>query len=355
MEQTIEKKERSFLFDTFRGVLIWCIPISHFTRVGGAFMQDSLGGIVYITINVFVMQAFVFLSGYFSKKPERARESAFKTFLFPYLLFTVVFYIFRYFFFGNANLQFIEPPFALWYLLALFFYRYFLINLVKIRYLLPGCIILYLIAGQIQAFDGTLALGRVVSYFPFFMLGFYCTKEHLAKIQKLRIWQTLILGVLLLGVSYVLAFHTRVNVGFYLLKGPASSVNLLWYEDILMRAIVFCIACAWIVFMFNILPQGKNYVSYVGQNTMPVYIIHLFFRYVVERYGFYDQNVVVYYLLVFGCASLCVVIFSSKPVAKFYDAFEGFFFGIYLYIKKLVLIPEPEVLKETPNVSPQEK
>ena len=36
---------------------MWSIPISHFTRVAGHFSQASLGGVVYITINVFVMQA----------------------------------------------------------------------------------------------------------------------------------------------------------------------------------------------------------------------------------------------------------------------------------------------------------
>ena len=66
-----EIKQRDYMFDTFRGLLMWSIPISHFTRVAGHFSQGSLSGIIYITINVFVMQAFVFLSGYFSKKPDR--------------------------------------------------------------------------------------------------------------------------------------------------------------------------------------------------------------------------------------------------------------------------------------------
>ena len=78
-------KQRDYMFDTFRGLLMWSIPISHFTRVAGHFSQASLGGVVYITINVFVMQAFVFLSGYFSKKPDRSKETSFHTFMWPYL------------------------------------------------------------------------------------------------------------------------------------------------------------------------------------------------------------------------------------------------------------------------------
>ena len=76
-------KQRDYMFDTFRGLLMWSIPLSHFTRVAGNFHQDSLSGVIYITINVFVMQAFVFLSGYFSKKPDRSKETSFHTFLWP--------------------------------------------------------------------------------------------------------------------------------------------------------------------------------------------------------------------------------------------------------------------------------
>ena len=81
-----EVKQRDYVFDTFRGLCMWSIPISHFTRMAGHFSHDSLGGVVYITINVFVMQAFMFLSGYFSKKPEKSRKIAFQTFLWPYIL-----------------------------------------------------------------------------------------------------------------------------------------------------------------------------------------------------------------------------------------------------------------------------
>ncbi|MEG1583966.1 MAG: hypothetical protein RR361_02790 [Anaerovorax sp.] len=340
MNLTEQVKERNYLFDTFRGLLIWCIPISHFTRVGGDFTQGSLSGIVYITINVFVMQAFVFLSGYFSKKPERARETAFKTFLFPYLLFTVFFYFVRYGLFGNANLNFVVPPFALWYLLSLFFYRFFLRDIVKIKHVLLLSILLYLVAGQVPAFDETLGLGRMVSYFPFFMVGYYCTKEGIEKIQKMRLWQTLILGVVLVGISCTLAFFVDVPVGFYLLKGTAASLGMVWYVDILMRAAVFCIAIGWIILMFNILPKGKNYVSYVGQNTMPIYIFHLIIRYIIKIYGLYAGNVVIYYLLVFGLASLCVVVLSSPPVVKLYDLFVDSLYNLYLKLKKLVLVKE---------------
>ncbi len=312
-------KERNFMFDSFRGLLIWSIPISHFTRVGGHFSSASLSGIVYITINVFVMQAFMFLSGYFSKKPDRARQSAFKTFMLPYLVFTVVFYYFRMFYFGRANLDFLTPPFALWFLFSVFFYRLLLKDIVKIPYAMVWFSLLYIVAGQVIYFNDFLALGRTVSYFPFFLLGYYCSRERLESLQKLKGWQSAVLGTVLLGISYLLAFKLQLPVGFYLLKTSAAEIGIEWWMDILMRILIYVLACAWIVLMINIIPDKKTYLTYVGMNTMPIYIFHLFVRYIVKDYGLPYSNQAIYYICIFGFASLCVFVFSLPPIAKAYD------------------------------------
>lgn len=312
---------REFFWDNFRGILIWTIPISHFTMAGGHYTQHSLSGVIYITINVFVMQAFVFLSGYFSKRPERARETAFKTFLFPYLLLVPIFYCVRYLYFGGAKLSWIDPPFALWYLVALFLYRFLLMDLIRFKYILPLSIVLYLVAGQLSFLGNPLAGGRVVSYFPFFLLGYYCQKEHVDKIRSLKKLPTALLGGFLVGVSILLAYVSPIPSFFYLLKRDAGVVGIVWWMDILMRVVDFVIPCLWIVFMLNIVPKGKNYLTYVGITTMPIYILHLIVRYGVGKVGFPDWNVFIYYACIFGLASLCVVVFSSKPVAKVYNGF----------------------------------
>ncbi len=329
-------KARDFFWDNFRGILIWTIPISHFTMSGGAYERDSLSGVIYITINVCVMQAFVFLSGYFSKRPERARETAFKTFLFPYLLLVPMFYGVRYFFLGNANLSWIEVPFALWYLVALFFYRFFLVDMIRFKYILPLSIILYFAAGQIPWLDSTLAGGRVVSYLPFFLLGYYCQKEHIEKIQSIKLLPTVLLGIFVITASVVLAYVVPIPSDFYLLKRDAGFIGIEWWADLLMRLVDLILPCLWIIFMLNIVPKGKSYLTYVGITTMPIYILHLVVRYWVRDTGFPDGNMFVYYGCILGLASLCVVVFSSKPVAKVYDGFFELTYNKgYLTLKNL--------------------
>lgn len=325
------------MFDTFRGLLMWSIPISHFTRVAGHFSQGSLSGVVYITINVFVMQAFVFLSGYFSKKPERARETSFHTFLWPYLICIPFFYCVRYAIYGNANWNLDVPPFALWYLFALFFYRFFLKDYIKIPYVMEISLLLFLFAGQLPFLSEKWALGRMVSYFPFFLLGYYCDGDTLKKLRSLKKVHCWILGGVLTAISCFLAFAVKqLPVGFYLLKEPAVKLGIPWYWDIAGRILVFLLACGWILLMINILPNKKNFVAYVGMNTMPVYIFHLIVRYLVKEngitFGILPDHWLVYYLMIFGLASLCVVVFTTKPVIWLYDfAVEGTY-HIFIWI-----------------------
>lgn len=335
-----EIKQRDYVFDTFRGLCMWCIPISHFTRMAGHFSHDSLGGVVYITINIFVMQAFMFLSGYFSKKPEKSRQIAFKTFLWPYILSIFFFYGIRTLLWGHATLYFDQPPFAMWFMLALFLYKLFQKNYIKVPHFFAMTFVLYLVAGCIPFLTEYLSLGRLVSYFSFFLLGYYCNSEHIAKIKCLKRWQCLVLGAALVGISVYLAYGlTGLPVEWYLLRRPGAEIGVVWYVDILMRFVLFVLGCLWLVLMFNILPGKDNYLAYVGRNTMPVYIFHLVVRQWIKKQGITmglfalpQAGTLLYYVLVFGLASLCVVVFSSKPVSKFYDFVVDGLYDILMWI-----------------------
>ncbi|MBR5128819.1 MAG: hypothetical protein IKU67_02085 [Firmicutes bacterium] len=343
-----EIKQRDYMFDTFRGLLMLSIPMSHFTKMsgnlysslylGGGFPQDSLAGWVYITINVFVMQAFMFLSGYFSKKPDRARETAFSTFMWPYLVWTTFYFIIRYLFFGNAHLSYLTPPFALWFLFALFFYRYFLKDMVKLQWLLPISIFLYLLAGQVHEWENFMSLGRAVSYFPFFLLGYYCSKERLAWLQQLKKHPVVltIMGIVLVLISVALC-KWGPPVEWYLLKESVHTFKMEWWQDTIGRIGIFFLSSAWIIFAVNAIPSKKSFISFVGSNTMPVYIFHLTLRYVIQFYGLYMGFI--------GClvtawfAILSLVFKNKENKVPYYIAIAVSVIGFYFLFASGVLAP----------------
>lgn len=289
----------------------------------------------------------MFLSGYFSKKPEKSRQIAFKIFLWPYILSIFFFYGVRTLLWGHANLYFDQPPFAMWFMFALFLYKLFQKNYIKVPHFFAITFVLYLVAGCIPFLTEYLSLGRLVSYFSFFFLGYYCNAEHIAKIKCLKKWQSLVLGIVLVGISIYLAYGlTGIPVEWYLLRRPGAEIGVVWYVDILMRFVLFVLGCAWLVLMFNILPGKDNYLAYVGRNTMPVYIFHLVVRQWIKKHGitmgFFalpQAGSPLYLLLILGLASLCVVVFSSKPVSKFYDFVVDGLYDIFMWvINHIVLV-----------------
>lgn len=395
-------KTRDYMFDTFRGILMLSIPISHFTKAsanwygelwaGSGFAHHSLCGFVYITINVFVMQAFMFLSGYFSKKPEKARKTAFRGVLWPYLVFTTITMVAAWGFDAPIGRYFsyLTPAFALWFLLALFLYRFFLTDIVKFTWALPMSIVMMLATGLLP-FGQFMALGRVFSYFPFFLLGYYCSKETLDKVRTLRKKPVILtlLGAALVYASIHLMNHGP-KLGWFLLKTNCDHFDMPWYEDSLYRILVFALACGWIVFMVNILPSKKNFLCYIGTNTMPIYLFHLGLRHVVVQKGIYvgciatlfvawfsgisllhrkhgnwlvsgiltvlsiagvvavcelgllnrlcggcPQNLFLFYLLVFGSALLAGVSFSAPFWVKLYNILTEGFLRTPLIVRRL--------------------
>ena len=55
----------------------------------------------------------------------------------------------------------------------------------------------------------------------------------------------------------------------------------------LIGAFFLPLCIMWIIFMINVLPSKPCFLSYVGANTMPVYMFHLALRYVIQFYGSY--------------------------------------------------------------------
>ena len=148
-------------------------------------------------------------------------------------------------------------------------------------------IIMMFLAGMMP-FGEYLALGRMFSYYPFFLIGYYCSKETLDKVRTLKKHPVIIvlLAAVLVAVSIWLVFYGP-RLSWFLLKDNAAALGVPLLEDFLCRALVFALACGWIVLMVNILPSTRNFLCYVGTNTMPIYIFHLGLRHIIKIKGLY--------------------------------------------------------------------
>lgn len=324
--ETNQKKDRDYLFDNLKATLIFSVVIAHYFRVSGSFAVPTFGGIVYMISFSYIMQGFLFVSGYFSRNLDKCRRTSFQNFLFPYLVLMPVMFCIRYLLFGHAHLDFTLPTMALWYLLTLFVYRFLMKDLVRIKYILPISIVVSLTAGFISSLDSTLSLGRTFSFLPFFLLGYYFKEDWIEKLRKIPKALAILLLAALIGLTAYSALHRIIPLSALYMKSSYASTGLTGGQGVAVRIVISLLSIAWIFVFINLLPRGRTFLSLIGQNTMEVYVLHIAIRYVVKRFGgFFGQDVLSYLALIL-IAVMAVWIFSRPAVARKYNAFFDFLY-----------------------------
>ncbi|MBR0596326.1 acyltransferase family protein [Sinanaerobacter chloroacetimidivorans] len=337
------QKDRNYLFDNIKAILVFSVVLAHYLRASASFEVSTFGGAIYILSFSYIMQGFLFISGYFSKNPEKCRKTAFQTFLFPYLVLMPFMYFIRYIVFGDASLDMTVPTMALWYLLTLFFYRFCLIYLTRIPYVLCLSFLLSIAAGCISLFSVTLSIGRTLGFLPFFLLGYFCNKETIEKIRKVPKWFSVLILISLVIFSIIMAQKNLIPLESWYFKSSYGSTGLTNFQGVLIRILLSVIAVGWIFIFINLIPHKKTILTGIGQNTMTVYILHIIIRYVIKDSGFYFGQDSFSYLILILLSVVSVWVFSRPMVSEAYHTIMD---GFYEWIIKTFLQNAYEKIKE---------
>lgn len=304
-----------------KAVLIFSVVIAHYFRASAFFELPSFGGIVHTIALSYIMQGFLFISGYFSRNPEKCRSTAFRSFLFPYMVLMPVMFCVRYLIFGEAHFDLTLPTMALWYLITLFLYRYFLKDLVSIGNILPVSIAVSLAAGSVPVLEPTLSLGRTFSFLPFFLMGYYFKEEWIKKLRRVPKAVVWLLLAALLGLAVYAALHRVVPSEALYMKAPYESTGLTNEQGIAVRAAITLVSLAWIYIFISLLSEGRTFLTRIGQNTMTIYVLHIIIRYIVKGVGGIFRHEILSYLALTVIAAASVFLFSRPAVAQKYDHF----------------------------------
>lgn len=320
--------ERDFLFDNMRAILIILVVWGH-VLTSMIFDYNSIK-MIYFFLFFFHMPAMAFISGYFSKNLEKSRSSAFVTILVPYLILNVFNYLFKMYIIQEPHFgfRFFRPLWGLWYLLALFLWKFFLKDLVKIRFLLPLSFLLGILSGYSKEFSEYLALGRVVCFLPFFLLGYYCTKEHVEKLRRLPklISAAIVTVTALLSVYIVRKNIFKVEVLY--LRKPFPEASEM--TQMLYRILVYVVAVAMIAALINLTSQKRSFLSKLGTSTMTVYVLHLFTIPLLEKLEILKDRPYLYLVYSVFMTALITFVYSRPFVKRIYDAMMDKLAGLVL-------------------------
>lgn len=312
--------ERDYLFDNMKAFLVTFVIIGHL--IVNICPESEIAGVIYTFIYLFHMPVFVFVTGYFSKNVEKCREKAVQKYLVPYFVFCILLQIeSRILNIGvGANLGFnlLYPQWGMWYMIALFWWKLFIKDLCKLRFILPMSIALGLLSGFSREFTSYLALGRTVNLLFFFLLGYFCTKEHIEKLRDIP----KALGLIPIALTTISAILYN-----YEWNWPKKYLYLKKYyvegaerNEILARILVYVMATTMIFAFISLCSKKKKWYTYVGTNSVSVYILHLFLVKIIERFYPFEKIPVWLNIVAILVISIAIAFFTALPVfSKTYE------------------------------------
>lgn len=322
-------KDKLYLFSNLKGILITLVVFAHMLETTPPIINGDLGGDVYKLIYSFHMAAFLFISGYFSKKLEKGYDNAIERYLLPYIFMILFCAGIRFILFGKASFNLLQPSFASWYLLTLFFYKIYLKNLLNIRYLFFISIIVSILIACANQKLAYLSIGRTVSFFPFFLLGYYFKYEWIKKIKNIAFKYYAFLLLVYISIFVFLTNNINTRKIFYF-RDAYKSMHLSNAEGMFFHTVIMLLAVFAILFLLRFIHERKTVFTNIGDRTMPVYILHPVFYYLSKKYNLLNTGSNLDYLTIFLYTGLVILILSRDFV---YNALNK----IFKFIARVVL------------------
>ncbi|MCD8153173.1 MAG: acyltransferase family protein [Clostridiales bacterium] len=308
-----------YLFDNMKMVLIFLVVFNHL-NARALVSADTTANYIRCAINIFHMPAFIFVSGYLSKKPQDALKNV-KNLLIPYVLgYSLAWYAYVYGYGHELAYNILKPiQTPMWYLLALLFYRLTIEAVGKLRFAVPLLIVFALWAGTRAEFGNFLSVSRIVVFFPFFVAGYLWKSEYIDVVRRFRgKWILIpIAGFMLYAIPNYMISNGIPQTIF---RGNSSYelCELTLQEGIILRLLVYLVSFTVILALLALLPNRKLLLSFMGRNTMTIYLFHVPIMYAMDGMGIFDTPQMMNLGAIAGLALVFSVLLGSPPVAFLY-------------------------------------
>ena len=318
-------KKRDYLFDNYKVLLIFLVVLGHFTDLcakNNAFLYT-----LKWLISAFHMPAFIFVSGYFSKKDTPVSKLIEKL-LIPYIVYECLYYLLYVYVLNKpTGLYLLYPKFSLWYILALFVWRLITPYVKTVPHHMILAIAAGLLIGCSGMKDNFLSIPRILVFYPYFLAGIHFDRETLSRHRanvKCRLYAVMgILGFIaflifdpLHKMGSVKAFYGRYNYAF---------LNLTPLQGIAIRILVYLAGFGLTYAAALLMTEKELKISYLGIRTMPIYLFHGLL-YSTIKFGtniLPNINTAFETLLLISFCILITFVFAMEPFYKFTNAVAG--------------------------------
>mgnify|MGYP000466245919 FL=1 len=326
----------SYLVDNIKVLLIFLVVFNHIIAFQ-LVKVDVIVRYVWYAITIFHMPAFVFMSGYLSKKPQDVLKNV-KNLLIPYILgYSLTWY--AYVWLGRSmDYELLRPSgTVMWYVLALFIYRLTIEALGKVRFIVPLSIIFALWAGTRPEFTTYLSSSRIVVFFPFFVAGYLWKSDYTKVVRKFKgKWVLIpISGLLLYAIPN---FMMENNIPIDIFRGN-HTYQLCGMDNItgmLIRLLMYLVSFVLILTFLALIPDIKLPITFIGRNTMGIYFFHYPIMIVLNGLLLLSIPKMLNVWVLFGVSWIFVLVLGSAPVSFIYNGMLNLLIFIFFKREKQV-------------------
>lgn len=278
--------------DNTKGLLIILVIFGH------VLSRNNLVGISYVTyvmIYTVHMPLMFIISGYLSGSSlNRSFKDNltlnFRKLLVPFFIASFIYILVSHALLGTKLRTdiFFRPPFAMWYLIALFYYRMLIKYFIKIKYNLLISVLIWFIAlyGPPSSF-GHYSIYRILSFQLYFVIGIHL-KLYVEK-GKLTISKGKAIGLLLATIIInliIYKFAGGQTDNFYKLYQANEKILDVRSLYPILKLMSLSASLMLSVVIWNTMSTNKNGLTQFGDDSLSYYLIHTIVIIVYTRYVF---------------------------------------------------------------------
>ena len=297
--------KRILYFDNLKGLLILFVILVHTITVCSSHFGFDRS--VFKIIMFFLIPLFIFITGVFAKKSKRTPFKRAVKMLIIYIVLQILITIYYTYVLHiiNPTKSILIPRFTLWYLLTcvyLYLAEYLFRNY-KFKPVFITSLILALLIGFVKPINDTLSFTRTITGLPFFILGYYSEEINILKLTKKY-------KSIILTLTIIITIWFLFNRNFFLFKDTYLKYNYFSYrtpgECFIKRCLIYIVVFVYSSFILNVVPKGKNFLTYLGSRTLIIYILHGVLLKTIHRLNLFISNpivgtIIVYFLVLFLC------------------------------------------------------